>query len=149
MKRSGRLYYIAKTYGDFYERGESDFCSFSRAITKGIFTCVALTAACALLLSPIVCTLAYMLSGILHGFHHPEEFTSIAIAITCAYIILFCGAVYSTFRTERKYAAERERFELEKQGVVFEPPPPAEPSVLALWYRSFKEKTCFNIKFHS
>lgn len=150
--KKGFFYQLAMSYGGLssYEAEDTNVCSFMRKVLLGFVAITLISLFSAAFLSPAAMGLTYLAAGLVHGFVYPPEELLIGLLL---YVVIgsYVGLLYGTSRYKqwkrnKRYAAEARMYELMEKGEWIEPEAP-KPGVLTVWYRSFKEKTCFRISF--
>lgn len=134
LKKNSWHYWFASQFGSdanspwIMEKRTKDLCSYSRAILLNMFFGLTLL------------LFGVMVFGILFAVPLYAIFTHIAPALLSGTVGCWLGII--TVATIFGIEALRERF---KKSTA--PKQPKQPGFLKLWYRSFKEKTCFLVKF--
>lgn len=142
IKRSGILYWLATKPGGMTTwDAPCDLCSYVKRIILGLVVVLAATAAVGLAAtSTLVLVLwpIYTTAVWIWGMVHTGVWTTIPVAaeLLGAYIG-FAALVFGSLGVMRVTNRIQDHASLEE----------AQPSVIRLWYKSFKEKTCVRIKF--
>jgi len=132
LKRKSIHHYIAR-FGDRYqERDLSNICSYIKAMASGGFLFLLASAAvvfCAICFGDLF---AWLVAGILNGWTSLNTLGGIPLVVMGTMAFLFLIAfIVDIIHQFRKRRAKQER---------------SQPGILALAYKSWKEKICFKIK---
>lgn len=134
INRESWHYRLATTYGDlqrhqrYGETEEYNFCAYSNEVVWGLFLIGWLVALVTISLWCFVDAIIWLVVGILYGFVQAHACAIMAILVTS---IMVVTVLYKQLtKTTTKHTKHTKR---------------TEPSFFSMWWRSVKDKVCFNV----
>jgi len=144
MKRDSLSWRLASYYGPIddwnkFEDIKTDVCSYARAVMVGVKNVLLILIALAVVSLFVGDFMAWVAASItLHDWIRPNEPAGLFIGAIC----LIGGTAFFIVCKEKFVPIIRDYVNRDK---TTEDCKQHEPSVLALWYKGIKEKTCFTI----